>query len=128
MAVLIYRIEHPESGEGPYAGGDVCWGDHFPGSERHPSPEDDSGLEDFWLRLGFDERREWSFSFSSIAQLRAWFYQDSWLQAMHEAGFKLTVWEVEPGGWQLGHAQAIFRKADARKIREQDLIPAEALG
>ena len=96
----IYRIE-TEHGTGPYVGGEFSsWcsedklglDEHLRLVERHqyhpaaPSPEEDKIC---WFG------RDHVFGFSSKRQLRAWFTGKA-RKLMHEAGFSVSVYEIDP--------------------------------
>jgi hypothetical protein len=114
--VLIYRIEKP-SGEGPYRESWCCR--QICDRLRHPTPNQDSGLSEFWLTYT-GAKSELYFGFGTMEQMRAWFHQDDWLMDLHDFGFQLAIYEIddEPDdeGYVdvcVGHTQAVFRRKDA---------------
>jgi hypothetical protein len=122
--VLIFRIETDE-GKGPYQRG-WCMRT-IAECRRHPVPQDDSGLADFWKHCG--DKDSMFFGFGTTAQMRAWFYQDSWLKTLHEEGYQLSTYEIddEPDvhGYVhacIGNTQAVFRRDRAKLIDTAQLI------
>ncbi len=109
--MLVYRIE-TEDGDGPYGGAEPKWGLNKPYcGDRHPTPEDDSKLRDAWIKIvrdGFSS--DWRFGFTSVDQMRAWFYEDDWLVAMHDIGLGLVVYGCSTDEVRLGHTQAVFER------------------
>lgn len=117
----LIRIEHPKTGCGIYYSRSqrsqklnnfLC---DFSAGEKHPEPRDDSKLyitlkekyrtvrlEDGVAGAGF-----LLYGFSSINQLRAWFYSDDILQEMHNSGFVIV--EIE-GDITEGNCQATVDK------------------
>lgn len=63
------------------------------------------------------------FGFSSIAQLRAWLYQDDWLERMHELGGVLMVYDVGDEHVVLGNAQVMFLKEQVHSFERRNLHP-----
>jgi hypothetical protein len=104
----IFRIQNSR-GLGAYL---VDWGDMPADKLLHPSPFSE-------LELRFAKQRQlfrWYFGFASLDQLKKWFFQESWLQAMDEAGLELTVWEVPKRYTHISQTQAIFERRKARQI------------
>ena len=115
--MLFYRIED-DSNYGCYAGCHSRRGRQVVNdavSDAHPSPFKDSLLES---ALGggrdfFDGSLR--FGFSSVDQFRTWFYDDSELKALHEHGFKLTVYEIPSHAFFQGNAQCVMN-SDYHKL------------
>lgn len=113
----IFRIETAE-GKGMYRGPDwdgvneSSWD-----SSKHPMPHQDSKLVDengdLFYRFGGEYRffaSNFIFGFSSIDQLRRWLYNDSWLNALDDEGFMLSIYE---GDVRHGHTQAVINRDSA---------------
>jgi hypothetical protein len=123
MTTLIYRIEK-QDGNGPYASRSrVDWGLTAPYEDRHPGPMSDPLLRQKWTQLKLEyEAHLYSFGFKDEEQLRVWFYDKEWLQAMKAVGLRLTLWEVQDGFFHIGDTQAVFRKDKAILIQTSELI------
>lgn len=75
---------------------------------RHPCPSEDSGLD-----IEHEEIAQYRHGFSSIGQLRTWFYRDDILLMLHRAGYRCAVYEYNgsiPDVYRLGHSQALFKR------------------
>lgn len=123
MSSLVYRIE-TEFGRGAYRA-NAEWGYNYPGESCHPGPEDDAGLKHYWSRLSESQREAHYFGFCDEKQMRAWFYSDTWIGVMKNAGLRLTVWEVQDSFCH-GRTQSVFRKDMARLIESRELQPTLA--
>lgn len=131
----VYRIEDAD-GDGVYRGAVSLYNypqfNEFSQDRRHPVPREDSKLmnalpktakePDEFSRDLMTIRRKWIesfiFGFSSLGQLRAWFYDDTVLEWLHDNGFKLVAYE---GVAYHGNAQSIIRKK-SKKINEYSLM------
>lgn len=120
--MLVFRIEDA-NGKGMYGGGmwDQVVGPHGE-PDRHPCPNEDSRLWGNYLKRP-EVVYDFHFGFSSIAQLRAWLYQDEWLERMHELGGVLKVYDVDDEHVVLGNAQVMFLKGQARACTRYSLHP-----
>lgn len=120
--MLVYRIENPEDGIGPYRRDTLNWGDERPFNVYglHPTPYDDAALREMWEFMPACQQEAFYFGFADEAQMRAWFYRDEWLRVMKDAGMKLTVWECKHARY--GNAQAIFKREEATLILTRELI------
>lgn len=119
----IYRIQDAE-GRGPYRGTcDIqCW---FNDSERHPIPMRDSKLRKTASHL-FDtecyttfDAPDFIFGYSSLDQLRAWFYKDEPLRILHDKGYKLLHLE---GECYHGNSQAVINKTTMKVLSKTSLL------
>ena len=125
----FYRIEN-KAGHGPYHSNSLFTAgfkmEKYSG-DRHPSPSQDSAL---WEGLkaaqncgstGFPDVHPYIFGFSSLEQLRAWFFADEVLTYLHEQGFRLYESEVERIA---GNSQAICLKENwaAAEKKEIDIL------
>lgn len=104
----VFRIED-ERGAGMYRSGksvifsDICWPDR-----SHPSPWED-------IPFGYSMRAydrpdivHHRFGFASLEQLRRWIYKDEWLVELHHAGYRLSIYEVDPYNVIIGESQCAF--------------------
>ena len=112
MNGTIYRIEN-SLGEGAYRGRPwVSIEDFCPDADNHPSPNRDSGLRASAPHLyddcGFFMEGEFFFGFSSISQLKAWFYNDKLLEEFDKKGYFLVELEGEV---YHGNAQSVINKS-----------------
>lgn len=121
----VYRIEHEDSGIGFYNHGPVQseeMGRQLFDEMRHPMAFADSKL----CRDADANEHElllvWRYGFASIAQLRMWVYDDSWLEALHEDGFILREYRCEPDACLIGSTQVMFDKEVATEVAEHSLI------
>lgn len=115
----IYRLTY--EGLGIYSSGidervGITWSEN-----RHPMPYNDTLL---WTRL--QNHPDWlgrgriygigRFGFSSIQQLRYWFYDQFWRDRFEDYGVKIEIWEC-PEEWSiLGDTQAVFVPKHCNKV------------
>ncbi len=95
--------------------------------DKHPSPSRDSAL---WQGLkdaqkcgptGYPDVRPYIFGFSSLEQLRAWFFADEVLKYLYENGFRLYSSNAQRIA---GNSQAICLKEvwAAAERKEVDIL------
>lgn len=128
----IYRIEDSR-GLGPYHESSPMlrvwrWGAEGPFdiAGKHPSPDHDSGLRNWWLahvtRAPDEETLDAiRFGFASLEQLHAWFYNDDWFTSMDKNGFHLRIYDVSDDNVIKGRAQVIFYKDAAKLVGAESL-------
>lgn len=129
MTVTVYRIEHIENGNGPYNNSKFDMADYHDSMDqiRHPTINNDSLLNYNWRNLRYSRAahygwfEDWYFAFSSIEQMRAWFYQDEWLELLDDHGFVLREYEVEDMYFLQGNAQCMLKKEKALCFNEERL-------
>jgi hypothetical protein len=121
----FYRIQNA-TGAGPYRSNCLVVAgftmDKWTGP-RHPSPLQDSELtKNFKLKYIRDtgysmDLRPFLFGFSSIAQLRAWFFDDDVLKYLHEKGFTLVEsnCEIVAGNSQAMASKNSFEFSDKKE-------------
>ena len=126
----FYRIQNKE-GQGPYSSAvslrdsNINWENYS--ENKHPAPCSDSLL---WQNLkcklhcgpiGHPDVRPFIFGFSSIDQLRAWFFNDEVIKWMVAHGFSLWESGCEP---VQGNSQAVLLKSefDSQSKREVPLL------
>lgn len=114
----VFRIQN-NNGEGIYvnsSGIDIYSCPSYDDDKKHPKPEDDKLLRaslsaNGFLRCGnMFHVEHYSFGFSTIEQLREWFYDDVWLEWMDDNGFHLAEYYVDTGAVMQGDTQCMFVK------------------
>lgn len=122
--VRVYRIEHKMYGGGVYRNNAVSLSncdDYYIEHDKHPAPEDDGMLKraldeknmiNHYGNLRYSVTVDYSFGFSSLEQLRSWFYKDSWIEWMSENDFIVAVCDVPYSDVLIGYTQAMFIKPD----------------
>lgn len=108
----VFRIEDGE-GRGFYyssIGYDIMEGECDP--DAHPMPMRDSKYAGAHAAYA-DANPQWDirhhiFGFVSVAQLRRWFYCDSWIQGMSDAGMHVCVYETDAEHTLVGRTQLTF--------------------
>lgn len=108
--MLVYRVEHKETGFGPYnpqhedlGVGYDNWINSMPG--HHPSPTADiQGMSS----LDWGAREAYLYGFQSIDSLRKWFPDDYLFQLEHYYGFRLAVYDVPEEDVLKGERQVAF--------------------
>jgi hypothetical protein len=127
--IKIFRVHHPESGEGPYGNCTGVLSDYWEGEKPwdtdgyHPSPWNDPKLKADWSTLDwFGKTDKFFFGFSDMDQFLLWFHKPEWLEQLKRLGYVLTIWEVAPENAYIGEFQAIFYMDHAEWVDTQDLI------
>lgn len=116
--MLVYRIEDADGG-GIYRGYSGRSWDYAHDDMKHPLPYEDSLLAPLYNKLDSSARSNYIYGFSSIQQLRSWIYADGWLLDMHDAGFKLSIYNVTDEVL-MGHTQVMFLRSEA--VERHDLM------
>jgi hypothetical protein len=128
--MLVYRIENA-AGEGVYRAKGWTFGVYYTAdSSRHPLPHDDSAL----MRAIPSDYLHWDgrlracliYGFSSLDQLRCWFYADEWRKVMHENGFSVSVYSGFDSDIYAGDTQAVFIKDNCLLVSKFSLLDIEA--
>lgn len=116
--VRIIRLETP-TGTGMYG---TDWQPE-PDYNRHPLPQNDDRLmRNGWAALGWSEKGEHYFGFSSRAQCLAWLYDSEWwLHPGRNCGLVVSIYEVDREFAILGDTQAVFLRSEARLVRRWKL-------
>ena len=119
----IYRIEHSVDRTGPYqshraAGIKNLFDSHlhpatYKDGGRHPVPSDDRGL----INAGADTI-DYHFGFSSIEQLKSWFYHAHVLEWLHENSYVLVIYETHKDDMHKGWSRILFDLDKAYRKRE----------
>lgn len=118
---ILYRIENQE-GLGVYSAmveyQKTAW-DVVVGTEIDPKMQP-LPYGNKLLSFDMNENKKF-FAFSSIEQLRNWFYNNYWLIKFEDLGFKLVLYETERKDCKLDPYQAVFEKEKSVKIKEFSL-------
>lgn len=117
----IFRVEHPESGGGPYNPG-IVYGpdgndirdhisafdpDFFWGGQNRPAPQND--IPDYWDI--FDKYdRDLHYGFRDFETMCNWWSLDE-LSKLTDIGFRIYTYRVRPVSAWHGWHQSIFRKS-----------------
>ena len=123
--MLVYRIENAY-GEGVYRANGWSFGYDFffNDDNRHPLPCMDSKLMREIPTYMIDCKNGmpssvFSYGFSSLEQLKCWFFQYHWRNRMDEMGFHVNVYE---GDVYVGDTQAVFIKAQCKLVDTRSLL------
>lgn len=106
--MYVYRIEHPETGKGPYSTG---WspGISYASTKRHPAPDEDG--------LGYMDNKEEYCGFESLEKLCGWFNLRN-RRAMAAQGFLLLKIRIVKGAVRKGKQQVLFIK----RLQSQSVV------
>jgi hypothetical protein len=95
--------------------------------DKHPLPQADSLLWNKITTYVSDNKSidfsDYYFGFTSPEQLRAWFYNDDWLEWLHNEGYILTEFECDdtPEIFMAGHTQAIAILDKITEVKQYSL-------
>ena len=120
----IYRLETPE-GVGVYTARELypmlCRVlSEYCELPNHPGPFTDKRLKNLFLQWG--ELLAFNFGFSSLRQLKDWFFNREDRQLISECGIVCVVYEVEDGHFHEGEKQCVFKKRHAKKVGTVDFV------
>lgn len=73
---------------------------------RHPTPDQDAALSDFWCSMDWLKQGNYYFGFKSIAQLKSWIYRQEWRDQLHLDNVVISIIECDEA--HLGDTQAVF--------------------
>lgn len=108
--MLVYRIEHSETNDGPYNGENCIDFDHYYGDD-HPSPDND-GLDMYdYHKCGFKSKK----------QLHKWFNKEE-IEKLHYYGFIMAIYNTPKGCTQISDNQLIFDTEYAHRISSHQLL------
>ena len=126
--MLVYRIENAD-GEGVYRASGWAFGcDFFYNDDnRHPLPCMDSKLMREIPTYMINPNNGmpssvFSYGFSSLEQLKCWFFQSRWRDRMDEMGFHVSVYEGDEGDVYVGDTQAVLIKDQCKLVDTMSLI------
>lgn len=87
--------------------------------DRHPLPEMDSLLKNNAFKQNIDLFADTSYyAFRNISQLRAWFYNDAWLQWLYDNGFSVVKFKIDVKFVVQGNAQCVIVLSEAKEVRK----------
>lgn len=121
---FVWRVE-TLAGDGPYKGMGPALQAHIKGmqtiaeAQRHPKPELDDGLKEFWSSLNVLESTAWSFGFKTLEQYLRWFYTRISRDILDAEGAVLRRFKIGGQYVRIGDAQAIFLKDYAELVEER---------
>jgi hypothetical protein len=116
--MLVYRIEHPSNGQGPYDSNMYeqptnYWRmlEKHDLSDKHPSPRGEFGPKavdkDLYCALHSEERiKEWFHGFRGL---------------LRNNGFKLMVFECEPVFYSEESGQILFKRLECEPIKIKNI-------
>ena len=119
----VWRVE-TKNGEGVYS----CDAANYAlsstddgDSDRHPIPQFDPSLADWWDTVPLDVTERFFFGFTTLAQYRAWFStrESRKRLAEHSSGVRLVKYWVHPAHLKRGGCQAVFLRDVAVKMVER---------
>ena len=124
--MIIYRIEHPENGKGPYRQYEpltlngIAINDYHADFTTHPSPRREFADKDEYgyVRDYFYMPDDYYCGFISIEQLLTWF-ESEWIDVMHIHGYFLCEYEVPDLCVRIGHFQCIFKMERAKLVQKE---------
>ena len=86
---------------------------------RHPGPMNDSLLTDAFYSAN---QQSFSFGFSSLEQLKEWFFDANDRELLSLHGIVCNEYEIEGWGFVAGRKQCMFVKENARLVGQVDFI------
>lgn len=86
--------------------------------DRHPLPDEDGGLCDWYDETPDYERDTYFYGFSSLSQARAWFYSKRDIKILSKNDARLQVYAVPDDAVVVGFTQAVFKITSARFVAE----------
>ena len=112
---------------GPYATGALNRFPHmYTDTMFRPGPESDPGMNK-WNSLLYRDKSMYHFCFPSIEAARQWFGIDGpdAIEALAEAGYKITEWDVYSGNVIMSDRQGVFLRSEADLVAEHPLEEME---
>lgn len=116
----VYRVQHQDTGNGPYNNGAHSLHEMLYAhcdDESRPGPQNDG--------LPWDFPYSWLFGFDSKDDLAAWF--DGWLEELDAHGYVVSLFSVPPADILRGGHQVIFSHQAQEIARTRptalDLLP-----
>jgi hypothetical protein len=126
--MLVYRIENAD-GEGVHRakGWSFSYDFFYHDANRHPRPCMDSKLmreipTDMINPNNGMPSSAFHYGFSSLEQLKCWFFKYSWRNRMDEMGFHVNVYEGDEGDVYAGDTQVVFIKAKCKLVDTRSLL------
>jgi hypothetical protein len=130
--VKVYRIEHAETGQGPFSCGirhkydeaHRCR-DRDHSAANPPGPlsygEHGTALADLYDKRG-SEAVSYVFGFESLKQLKGWFRSKLGRRALAQEGMVLATFEVPENAIARGNWQVAFKRSQAYRLANMDLV------
>ena len=126
----VVRIEH-ERGHGPYMASEgmnsayITCGYDIPDAwrsdSRHPTPNVDPPLSDWWQKLNPSIALEYLFGFADEAQMREWIGYPEVLTTLRSYGYVLAEYECEDRYVRHGSKQVVFNERRAKRVSKRPL-------
>jgi hypothetical protein len=151
--MLVYRIvDHLGAGMYRAQSRPSLWelavGGDTAGNFNHPCPAQDGLLVRNWPEFAkrhgykvdaklsdehyatqwemYDQLKTHAFGFDSVKQLLRWVYGVGWLEAMHELGGVVQIFEVPDEHVLIGRCQCTFDTRHAERMPDVSMIDLEA--
>ena len=115
--MLVYRVEHEKTGEGPYAkkGAKKQWEDGRPHDLEHgrPTPFVDSNknMQEFARNSFHIMLFDYVFGFTTMAQYRKWFSKEERIK-LKKNGFIVKKYKIKKRFIIVGDQQCMFKKKE----------------
>ncbi|MGZ8887974.1 MAG: hypothetical protein ACXW1D_00280 [Halobacteriota archaeon] len=125
MEDTVLRLEWPDGGGIYYQEGAKSFCNYMDWDvERHPTPyNDDRLMSNLFQKSGSRyEFSEFHFRFSSLDQLRRWFFEDKILRMMHDRGVVVSEYVCHWDDVVHGHTQAIFLREKAKRHTQYGIL------
>lgn len=124
--VKVFRVQHVESGWGPYASPNRGYTRHFNDNdiERHPTDTEDRKMLEHDVR-SLRRMEVWKrlrFGFESMEQLMEWFDHPR-RELLASLGYEIA--EYEARDVVVGERQLVFNRATARFMRSLGMPPRQ---
>lgn len=103
--MYVYRVEHPETGKGPYQAAHI-WQTRSHDTSMHPTPWDD-GIDNTWDST-------YIFGFISPIHLKKWFNRQE-RRSLKRRGYKFIRVDVPECDILFGYKQVVFPRSFIRK-------------
>lgn len=100
----IYRVEHVDTGQGPYMSSSKEFQRKYDMNAAHSVCQ--NHLPSWQDNLNTTKWRRYRHGFNSIEQLMRWF--DGWEEALDESGYVIRRYDVTEGRHQSSELQTIF--------------------
>lgn len=126
----VVRIEH-QRGHGPYVGGQgmnaaynecgYAVPDAWRSDSRHPTPQVDEGLRDWWTEVKPAIQSEYLFGFADEAQMREWVGYPEVMAVLRNYGYVLAEYECDARYVRHGAKQSVFNSHRAKRVSTRPL-------
>lgn len=121
--MLVYRIEHKDTQEGPYTGLNCCIQMAYAHcDETHPAAwEDSKATKKMYHKYDTDKLR---YGMSSLMGILTWF--NKWIPELAAKGYILTVYQVPDKDCAVGY-QIVFKLKYAKLVFTDQLADIETI-